>query len=483
MSSLSRIFGWTPVKGEEHQVEIPARAIPPRPSALRIFTFQSSKSAEAESRQPSPVASSPASSNSSLSQEGGFQSDPYPEPVRRGDPDWVARPRNPFIIFRCEYSKEHSKEGKRVRRPAGAATEKTLSKRAAEAWHQLSAEEKHHFKELADKEREEHGRLHPNYRFRPVKRGQAKRRAPSSSATSKSNPQTPKSPPTPMDAPLVAPTPRYPPPSATPEPPPPPPPPSDIKTVKTGRRRSASVPSLPLGQHPFMAGYWANQPRLEMKRSRSVMGNRPPPLPYGSSSSLFDGQSFDPRMLDTSQSSGYYTPEESFGTVQDVDHGEFPYLNHFSDPSSQGDLSPLNAVASSLSGWNGETTATDLASVSPWASSPAVDFGQPIQQFNGYTNRTDADLMAVPVIYPPSDGNTGEWMSTASAQYSLTMSASNEMPNNPGTLFAQTTTPYDTDPDRVRALQEYGLGLDAHVVESSEEAIFALDINEYFQAY
>ncbi|TFK61489.1 hypothetical protein BDN72DRAFT_741327, partial [Pluteus cervinus] len=83
------------------------------------------------------------------------------------DPAWVARPRNPFIIFRCQYSQKHSKEGKRVRRPPGAPPEKSLSKRAAEAWHTMSREEKEHFKELANMERDEHARLHPLYRFRP----------------------------------------------------------------------------------------------------------------------------------------------------------------------------------------------------------------------------------------------------------------------------------------------------------------------------
>lgn len=91
-----------------------------------------------------------------------------------GDPLWVARPRNAFIIFRCEYAQRHSRMGRRARR-TGAPTEKSLSKRAAEAWHQLSHEEKHHFKALADQERVEHARLYPYYRFRPVKRPSSKR--------------------------------------------------------------------------------------------------------------------------------------------------------------------------------------------------------------------------------------------------------------------------------------------------------------------
>jgi hypothetical protein len=85
------------------------------------------------------------------------------------DPSWVPRPRNAFIIFRCEYSREHSG----VAAGATATTpqsDKTLSKRAAEAWKQLPPSERERYKDLANKEKEEHARLNPNYRFRPVKR-------------------------------------------------------------------------------------------------------------------------------------------------------------------------------------------------------------------------------------------------------------------------------------------------------------------------
>ncbi|PFH51546.1 hypothetical protein AMATHDRAFT_47060 [Amanita thiersii Skay4041] len=98
--------------------------------------------------------------------------------VGRGDPSWVARPRNAFIIFRCEYARLHSRMGKRIKRGTGAPTEKSLSKRAAEAWHQLSREEKNQFKVLADQERDEHARLHPDYRFRPMKRLAPRKRSP-----------------------------------------------------------------------------------------------------------------------------------------------------------------------------------------------------------------------------------------------------------------------------------------------------------------
>lgn len=285
MDLFARIRGWAP-ESEEH-VEIPPRPAPPRPSALRIFTFQSSQSTDVTSPHSSPAGCEPSSPASCSSSEGGFQSD-HSQQRRKIDPFWAARPRNPFIIFRCEYSKQHSKEGKRVRRPPGSIVEKTLSKRAADAWHVLPPEEKNRFKELADQERDEHARMHPNYRFRPMKRGGKRppKRVPSSSS-----PRTPAS--------VVAPVPRYPPPPATPEPPPPPPPPpADMAAVKATRRRSASVPSLPMGQHPFISDFRATHQaaRPDIKRARSATGDRGAlPLPTS-----YEGLSFDPKLLDVS---------------------------------------------------------------------------------------------------------------------------------------------------------------------------------------
>ena len=147
--------------------------------------MQAFMSTKKGSHQGSPPPTSPASSDSSFSHEGSIHSER--DPPRKGDPAWIARPRNPFIIFRCEYSREHSRgDGKRVRRPPGSQpVEKTLSKRAAEAWHQLSPEEKNRFKELADMEKEEHARLYPNYRFKPMKRNTASGAASGAAATKK----------------------------------------------------------------------------------------------------------------------------------------------------------------------------------------------------------------------------------------------------------------------------------------------------------
>ncbi|KAF8553777.1 hypothetical protein OG21DRAFT_1485195 [Imleria badia] len=91
---------------------------------------------------------------------------------RNRDPSWIPRPRNAFIIFRCEYSREHAQGAQESQNDedSNSASVKTLSKRAAEAWKQLPPSEKERYKILADREREEHARLYPHYRFRPMKK-------------------------------------------------------------------------------------------------------------------------------------------------------------------------------------------------------------------------------------------------------------------------------------------------------------------------
>jgi hypothetical protein len=297
MPSLSRIFGWTPSKSEEHvNHDIPPCSTPPGNSPLSIFTSNFKSVGKGQSPAGSEVAS-PFSSTSSLPLDGGPQLEPGP--LRRGDPAWVARPRNPFIIFRCEYSREHSKEGKRVRRLPGSQVEKTLSKRAAEAWHQLSAEEKNRFKKLADEEREEHARRHPNYRFRP-KRNTGKKRL---VHVPKLQPQPPK---LSTAETIVAPIPRYPSPpntskssSSSPLVPYYAPPPENMSMVKATRRRSASAPSLPFMQPQFAGLFDTEMPRLKVKRSRSSMVNRTLSIQTGQASS-YEDLSFDPRLFDVS---------------------------------------------------------------------------------------------------------------------------------------------------------------------------------------
>lgn len=88
---------------------------------------------------------------------------------RQRDPDWVPRPRNAFIIFRCEYSRKHARDSNDTSERANRS-DKTLSKRAAEEWRCLPAAEREQFKILAEQEKAAHALQNPDYRFKPVRR-------------------------------------------------------------------------------------------------------------------------------------------------------------------------------------------------------------------------------------------------------------------------------------------------------------------------
>lgn len=94
---------------------------------------------------------------------------------RERDPSWVPRPANAFIIFRSEYSREHAQSHKTDGTPP--PPEKTLSKRAAEAWSKLTEDEKAPYKVRADEERIEHAKRFPDYRYRPRRRNSGANRS------------------------------------------------------------------------------------------------------------------------------------------------------------------------------------------------------------------------------------------------------------------------------------------------------------------
>ncbi|KAF5324629.1 hypothetical protein D9611_004141 [Ephemerocybe angulata] len=169
-STLSRIFGWEPPADEVYvEVEVPGL-----PTHRQLPPFQPFD------RAPS----SPASSTSALSDD---QSERRPEGNgKKGDPNWIARPRNEFILFRCDYVRKHTKEGgnKRTRRAPGQEAEKTLSKLAAEAWRALPSEERVYWREQANLERNDHARKYPDYRYRPKKSATARKRQSRSSMSS-----------------------------------------------------------------------------------------------------------------------------------------------------------------------------------------------------------------------------------------------------------------------------------------------------------
>ncbi|TRM67832.1 hypothetical protein BD626DRAFT_545145 [Schizophyllum amplum] len=169
-----RVFGWSPPSSDADDE--------PRSPRPQVITFRL-----ARRRAPAPTADahdawcpvdklSPTSSASSLLTEFGQYEDEPPAPARKGDPNYIARPRNSFVIFRCEFCKKHlsaaKKRGGANARPA--QLRKTLSKQAAEAWRALSAEDKQQYMDLADKEKKEHAIRYPHYRYRPARRGRSR---------------------------------------------------------------------------------------------------------------------------------------------------------------------------------------------------------------------------------------------------------------------------------------------------------------------
>ncbi|KAH6919175.1 hypothetical protein BKA70DRAFT_1459205 [Coprinopsis sp. MPI-PUGE-AT-0042] len=182
MPPFTHILGWTPPTDIDY-IDV---AIPEHQELYEDGLHHSSDSF------PSFQPSSPASSHSAYSEH-----ERSPEPVgKRGDPNWVARPRNEFILFRCDYVRRHTKEGtsKRTRRQPGQESEKTLSKLAAEAWRALTPEERLHWREQANIERSDHAKKYPDYRYRPKKSTASRKRQSRSSLASS---MTPKSAPAP----------------------------------------------------------------------------------------------------------------------------------------------------------------------------------------------------------------------------------------------------------------------------------------------
>ncbi|KAG1768977.1 hypothetical protein EDD22DRAFT_949169 [Suillus occidentalis] len=93
---------------------------------------------------------------------------------RSRDPSWIPRPRNAFIIFRCEYSRKHSQAAQQGEVGIGSLRIllqlKPSRKERLRRGSSCLPSEKDAYKVLADKEREEHARLYPHYRFRPMRR-------------------------------------------------------------------------------------------------------------------------------------------------------------------------------------------------------------------------------------------------------------------------------------------------------------------------
>ncbi|KAI5833776.1 hypothetical protein K523DRAFT_232081 [Schizophyllum commune Tattone D] len=159
--SSARVHGWSPAPGGVFE---------PNPTSSLMSTFRVKCNRDAWSPLDKP---SPTSSASSVLTEFHQCDDAPLNPPRRGDPGYIPRPRNAFVIFRCDFCKKHLASMKKnggTSKSRGKSS-KTLSKIASETWKALSEEEKRRYDELAKKEKAEHARCYPHYKYRPLRRG------------------------------------------------------------------------------------------------------------------------------------------------------------------------------------------------------------------------------------------------------------------------------------------------------------------------
>ncbi|KAJ3788134.1 hypothetical protein GGU10DRAFT_307752 [Lentinula aff. detonsa] len=320
---------------------------------------------------PEPWASSPLSS-SSYEEE-----DPDDDRPRKGDPNWIARPRNAFIIFRCDYSKRNARSPGAIGGKRGLpAVDKTMSKRAGDAWKLLSKAQRNHYKQLADQEKKEHALAHPGYRYRPKKRTTSSQRRNHQGGNTKTVPRSSKSadsrleslyalsdedghaqapPAAQVSQPVVEPTPNF------------------------LKRRSISVPLLP----PLLL---TPQERLGMRRSKSGVLTLPssPISSPGSSLSEFELLYPEPPVHDSALGFGSPTTPTSAPPTS--------AQPKFSVPSYP--VPPLAAVSSSLANWNGasatqsmdQIASTSSESSPAWVVTPPLEVNYGMYNLEGYAS-------------------------------------------------------------------------------------------------
>jgi hypothetical protein len=170
------VSGWVPSYGDDDDVDISNSYPVTLPDELLSSpSLSRTSSNDSHSHHFSSIENAPSPGSS----VDGSHTDPSYPPFsssdrravrnRQRDPDWVPRPRNAFIIFRCEYSRKHARDSNDTS-DKPSRSDKTLSKRAAEEWRCLSTEEREQYKILAVQEKAAHALQNPDYRFKPVRR-------------------------------------------------------------------------------------------------------------------------------------------------------------------------------------------------------------------------------------------------------------------------------------------------------------------------
>ncbi|KDQ59727.1 hypothetical protein JAAARDRAFT_33297 [Jaapia argillacea MUCL 33604] len=378
------ILGWSPSTNENEE----DLSYPESPRATHVSDY--------ESWAWSPLAaSSPASSipsPTSPSDSGDAPDYDLHRDVNR-DPTWIPRPRNPFIIFRCHYAKDPNNDGL-----LSSTGERSVSKRAAEAWSRLPSQQKQHFKLLAELEKKQHELRYPDYRFRPRRPASSKRKA--SKAV------------------------------------------SGEKKVQTSRARRHSDGGVSLYTWQKSASIASSNPAPSITKTRSSSTPLPSPSTSSTCSPLLQSPSQDVSdymlsPIDSGDTALFDAPIETnadhslsavslfeeFITTESTSqfHDADPFapshlvptppqlMGRSSDPYLVSASSPTPALTSSLAGWNGEyTPAPSPSSLSPGVASPFVtspylpgeefiDLGQGLDfDFSGFIHSDDFP----PAVFP-----------------------------------------------------------------------------------
>src|SRR6266702_1428656 len=179
----SLVTGWMPSYGDDDEVDLSSITYPVKfPDDFRLSppTLSRTSSSDSYSHYSQSSDYPPSSPDSSVDHADNSYTDlPSTSSLsssdrrairnRLRDPDWVPRPRNAFIIFRCEYSRKHARDPSDPSDRSGRC-DKTLSKRAGEEWRRLSAAEREQYKLFAEQEKVTHALQNPDYRFKPMRR-------------------------------------------------------------------------------------------------------------------------------------------------------------------------------------------------------------------------------------------------------------------------------------------------------------------------
>jgi len=143
--------------------EVTEATMPPLDSCIRLpDPPRMSAPPLVSTRRPMPSTPQPPSSNVSSALLSPL--DNQVAAVTTARRTHVRRPRNPFILFRCDFVKRNLV-------PASVERDhRNVSSIAGARWQQMSEEEKQPWKDLAAEEKIRHALEHPGYRYKPAAR-------------------------------------------------------------------------------------------------------------------------------------------------------------------------------------------------------------------------------------------------------------------------------------------------------------------------